>query len=341
MHLSQRDLDLDAFVGSGDYYHLDSQGAPVTTAIPGVTVSVTATLRAFPTHTATPTPSPTPTQAPTPPPAPTASPTATLIPVPTPASAGFEIFFIDVGQGDATLIVASTGETLLVDGGKSKSRIRDRLQALGISDLDAIAVTHPDADHITGLVEVLDLYPIERIYLNGSESDSQTFANFMAGVDAEGAQVVTVTRGNTIALGDLTLEVLHPGPLSGDSNEDSMMLMLDCGEVEVLLTGDAEVESEESMITADVLQDIDVLKVGHHGSRTATSEGFLDVVKPEVGVISAGLNSQYGHPHQEVLDRLAAVGVGVVLTDTTTENDTVRLASDCQNYSLGLAGAPP
>ena len=110
---------------------------------------------------------------------------------------GFTIYFIDVEQGDATLIVASNGETLLVDGGRSKTRIRDRLERLGIEDLDAIAMTHPDADHIAGLVEVLDLYPIERVYLNGGESESQTFANLMAGIGQEGAVVVTVTRGNT------------------------------------------------------------------------------------------------------------------------------------------------
>ena len=205
---------------------------------------------------------------------------------------GFTIRFIDVGQGDATLIIADTGEALLIDGGRSKTRIRDRLTAMGVTDLDAIAATHPDADHIAGLVEVLKMYDIEDIYLNGGSSDTQIFGDFMAGVDGEGAEVRMVSRGDVISLGPLELTVVHPGELIGDSNVDSMVLLLDCGEVEVLLAADAEEPSEAEMIAATVLLDIDVLKVGHHGSRSSTSQAFLDVVQPEVGVISAGMISQ-------------------------------------------------
>ena len=172
----------------------------------------------------------------------TRAPSATIraaTPAPPPAADadGFELFFLDVGQGDATLIVASTGETLLIDGGGSKTRIRERLRDLGVFDLDAIVATHPDADHIAGLVEVLELFSVERIYLNGGQSRSQTFVNFMVSVYAEGAEVVMVTLGDTIPLGELLLRVLHPWISTGDSNADSMVLLLDCGEIEVLLTG--------------------------------------------------------------------------------------------------------
>ena len=258
---------------------------------------------------------------------------------------GFDLHFIDVGQGDATLITASTGETLLVDGGRSKSRIRTRLETLGITDLDAIAMTHPDADHIAGLVEVLEMFQVERIYLNGGEKGTQTFASFMAAVGAEGAVVTTVSRGDTIPLGNLTLQVLHPGTLTGNSNVDSMVLLIDCGEVEVLLTGDAESPSEQDMIEAGVLVNVDVLRVGHHGSDSSTSQEFLDAVVPEVGVISAGLTNAYGHPHEEVKDRLQAAGVQIILTDTTEDDDTAHMTSlDCQTYSfqdLELSTATP
>ena len=110
------------------------------------------------------------------------------------------------------------------------------------------------------------MFPVERISINGGDSDSQTFGNFMAGVEAEGAAVATVSRGDTIPLGGLTLNVVHPGELSGDSNEDSVVLLLDCAEVETLLTGDAETLSEEKMIASGALFVIDVLKIGHHGS---------------------------------------------------------------------------
>ena len=147
----------------------------------------------------------------------------TFTPTPEPAvppATGFEIYFIEVGQGDATLVISSDGSSLLIDGGPSKELIGDRLQALGITDLDAIAMTHPDADHIAGLVEVLDRYEVEAIYLNGGESDSQTFSDLMAAIAAEDITPITVARGDIILLGGLSLDVLHPGPgpRSGTSN---------------------------------------------------------------------------------------------------------------------------
>ncbi len=252
---------------------------------------------------------------------------------------GFTIYFIDVAQGDATLVVDRSGASLLVDGGRSQRRIRDRLRRLGVKDLDAVAMTHPDSDHIGGMPEVLDLYPIEHIYLNGGLSDSQIFGEMKAGVAAEGAVVKTVSRGDVIPLGGLQLRVLNPGALTGDSNVDSMVLLVSCGGVSVLLTGDAEVPSEQAMLAAGVLSDVDVLKVGHHGSRSSTSPEFLAKVQPEVAVISAGQDNAYGHPHPEVVARLNAANVRLWMTDTTNADDTVALTSDCQGYQLQPAAA--
>ena len=253
---------------------------------------------------------------------------------------GFTIAFIDVGQGDATLVIASNGETLLIDGGRSKERIRDRLERLGVNDIDAIAATHPDADHIAGLLEALDLFEIERVYMNGGTSTSQTFADLMSAIDLEGSTTAVMSSGATIPLGDLLISVLHPGALTGDSNVDSLVVQITCGTVDVLLTGDAEIPSENAMLSAGTLVDVDVLKAGHHGSNTSNSVAFLDVVKPEVVVISAGLDNQYGHPHQEVMDRFAALGASVIRTDTTDEDDTVLLTSDCTTYQFSSGRAP-
>ncbi|MSQ06681.1 MAG: MBL fold metallo-hydrolase [Dehalococcoidia bacterium] len=258
----------------------------------------------------------------------------TPIPEPAPDVQGFTIYFIDVGQGDSTLIVDRSGASLLVDAGRSQQRIRDRLRGLGVKDLDAVAMTHPDADHIGGLPEVLELYPIERIYLNGGASDTQTFGELTAGIAAEAATVTTVARGDVIPLGGLQVQVLHPGALSDDSNEDSMVLLVSCGGVSLLLTGDAEAPSERAMLAAGVLRDVDVLKVGHHGSRTSTSPEFLVTVRPEVGVISAGVDNSYGHPHPEVVARLEAAKVQLWATDTTGADNTVTLTSDCRRYQF-------
>ena len=240
-----------------------------------------------------------------------------------------------MGQGDATLVVSNDGQSLLVDGGRSKTRIRDRLSALGVQDIDAIAATHPDADHIAGLTEALEMYNVENVYLNGGQSATATHADFLDAVEQEGAIVSTLRMNDTFNLGGMVIKVLHPNELTGDSNVDSLVLQLGCGDVQVLLTGDSEIESEQSMLSADVLQDIELLKVGHHGSRTSTSQAFLDVVQPEVGVISAGFDSQYGHPHVEVVNRLNLEGVQIYETDTTEAyDDTLKMTSDCQTYEV-------
>ena len=211
---------------------------------------------------------------------------------------------------------------------------------MGVQDLDAILATHPDADHIGGFAAVLGAFSVERVYLNGSAGSTQTWNNFMGAVTAEGSQVTTVSRGDTIPLGGLSLPVHHPGPLSGDTNEDSAVFQLTCGSVDVLFTGDAEIPSETSMLGAGVLSDIDVLKVGHHGSSTSSSQTFLDVVRPEDGVFSAGLESQFGHPHAEVVTRLANMGVTLFYTDTTAGDDSILMTSDCQTYSFNQTPGP-
>ena len=317
------------------------------TSVPTATSVPTPTPRpipmAVPTPTNIPTPVPTatvvstPTPTPTPRPTPTYTPqpTATTTPTPNSSIGGFSIYFIDVGQGDATLIVSNDGHSLLVDGGRSKTRIRDRLSALGIQDIDAIAATHPDADHIAGLTEVLTMYKVENVYLNGGQSSTATHADFLDAVEREGAIVSTLRMNDTFNLGDMVIKVLHPYQLTGDSNVDSLVLQLGCGDVQVLLTGDSEIASEQSMVRENVLQDIDLLKVGHHGSRSSTSQTFLDVIQPEVGVISAGFDSQYGHPHVEVVNRLNLEGVQIFETDTTESyDDTLKMTSDCQTYEI-------
>ena len=260
--------------------------------------------------------------------------TPTPVPTPTPEPApALTVHFIDVGQGDATLIVAQNGESLLVDGGRSRERIRDRLTRLGVTDLDAVLATHPDADHIAGLIEVLLMFEVERFYWNGQTRETLTYLELMDAAEAEAAVTIS-RRGDTIALGNLTIKVLHPEDLSGESNVDSIVLEVSCGGIEILLAGDAESPSEAEMVAGGVLSDVDLYKDGHHGSKTSTSDDFLSQIAPEFAVISAGQKNQYGHPHEEVVDKLRASGAAIWQTDVSSADDTVTAVSDCETLSI-------
>jgi len=269
------------------------------------------------------------------------TPPVTPIPSSTPALA-FNVYFIDVGQGDATLIEA--GDTaILVDGGdgsvEAQDSLEDFLQAWHIQDIDLMVATHPHADHIGGLPGVLALYDVHEIWTNGETSGSQTYGDFALAVaqeQAAGATLREVTRGYTAEFDGLDIAVFHPPSLTGDTNEDSLVLRLTCGMMDILLVGDATTDSEASMLAEEgLLTDVEVLKVGHHGSNTSTSDAFLTAVTPEDAVISVGAGNTYGHPSQQTLDRLAAHGVTVYRTD---EDGTVTLTSDCNTYSITTSG---
>jgi beta-lactamase superfamily II metal-dependent hydrolase len=241
------------------------------------------------------------------------------------------VHFIDVGQGDAILI--DKGDTdILVDGGPTSANALAYLQGQGVDDIDLLVATHPHADHIGGLADVLAQYEVSEIWVNGDGATSQTYQNFAAAVAAEGATLRQPTRGYTTQMNGLGIAVLNPtSQLTGDPNEDSVVFRLTCGKVSVLLTGDATSDSEASMLAAGLALDSDVLKVGHHGSSTSTGAAFVAVVTPNDAVISVGAGNTYGHPAQQTLDKLAAVGATVYRTD---EDDTVTLTSDCSAYSI-------
>lgn len=229
------------------------------------------------------------------------------------------VAFLDVGQGDSIFIQSPTGVQVLVDGGKGNEVLRPLGSMMGFfdHDLDMVIATHPDSDHIGGLIDVLAQYTVHTIVLTENKDDSPTYDAFIQAVQNEGATVVYARKGQVYDLGsgsagDATLSVLFPVTNTAgiESNSSSIITHLMYGARSYLLTGDAPSSIEQYLIAqGETRLASDVFKLGHHGSRTSTSDAFLDVVRPRIGIISAGKDNKYGHPHPEVLARLMAHGV--------------------------------
>lgn len=258
--------------------------------------------------------------------------TSTATEAPTDLNQELDVYFIDVGQGDSILIDQSETE-VLIDGGEKSPGVVSYLKNYVDGPIEVMVATHPHADHIGGLIDVLAAYDVEEIWYNGEASTTKTYSDFMSAVDSEDAEVHTGKRGDVIEADTLSFQVLNPKDLKGTTNNNSLVMYLKYGEVGFLFEGDAEKEAEGSMLIAsDIpLPDVDILKVGHHGSRTASSADFLSVTKPEVAIYMAGVGNSYGHPHQETIQALTAIGAEIYGTDV---NGTIIVTTDGKGYEV-------
>jgi beta-lactamase superfamily II metal-dependent hydrolase len=278
-------------------------------------ISCTSTPAPSPAPSPAPTPEPTQTPTPEPAPAPAPSPTPTPVPTPKPTAEELKVHFIDVGQGDSILIDLGEIE-ILVDGGGKSPGVVAYLNDYIDGAIEVMVATHPHADHIGGLIAVLDSFEVEEIWLNGDTSTSKTYQEFMSRVNSEGVSIHEAMRGQSIEVDILYLLILHPiKPLVDDTNNNSIVLRLSYGSINFLFTGDAEKEAEASILESGLPVQADILKVGHHCSRTSSSAQFLEAVKPEVAVYMAGEDNRYGHPHQETINTLTSVGAKIYGTD--------------------------
>lgn len=249
-----------------------------------------------------------------------------------------EVHFINVGQGESVLV--DLGETeVLIDGGGNSSDLVQYLHYYVDGVIEVMVATHPDADHVGGLAAVLDAFEIEDIWLNGEAFTA--FPEFTEGADAEGASVHQAERGLEIVAGDLIFSVLHPvKPLLDDSNNNSVVLRLSYGHVTFLFMGGAEKEAEASILEAGLTVQAKVLKVGNHGSRTATSAEFLAAVSPRIAVYMAGEDNSQGYPHTETIEALTELGASIYGTDT---NNNIIVSTAGNSYSVrhGEKAMPP
>lgn len=252
--------------------------------------------------------------------------------IPVTAGHDMRVHFIDVGQGDSILIESPNGKTMLVDGGVKGAgqQVVSYLRELGVSKLDIVVATHPDADHIGGLIPVLNSMTIEQFYDSGKVHTSQTFEEMLMLIDEKNIPYDVPTPGDNIKFDeDVTVKVLNANEQASDNNDASIVLKIVYGNVSFLLTGDAGIALEKEMMQYDV--SATVLKAGHHGSNTSSSEDFIRAVKPEVTILSYGKDNKYGHPHAEVVDRLQEIGSKIY---ATADIGTITVTTDGVNYAV-------
>jgi len=248
------------------------------------------------------------------------------------------LVFCDVGEGDAILIYQGSTQ-ILIDGGPNQAVMTCLSRHLPFWDreIEMVVATHPDADHITGLIDVIERYNVKQFVLNAVGKDSGVYQEFKETVLAEGSPVYFPEEGDEISLESIKLVVLWPlsqekvlgaTTMAGEVNETSVAFQLSYGDFDVLLPGDISSRIEPLLN----LEDVEVLKVAHHGSQYSTSETLLKESLPELAVISVGKNS-FGHPTKEVLEKLKELGIEVMRTD---EKGEIEIVSDGKTWGRKL-----
>jgi competence protein ComEC len=249
-------------------------------------------------------------------------------------NAYLEVSFFDVGQGDSIFIETPQKHQILIDGGPGYTKVLEGLSSeMPFSDkeIDLIVLSHPESDHMTGLLSVLENYKVDNILWTGVERDGEKFDSWKRMIVEEGANIYYADKGDSIVAGDVSLGVLFPfeslkNEEVKESNNTSIVVKLSYKNSSFLFPGDISSKTEKLINDADA----DILKIPHHGSKYSTSEELLSKVSPLMAVIQVGKNS-YGHPTEEVLTRLNNSGIKVLRNDT---NGDIKIVSDGTNYKI-------
>lgn len=211
-----------------------------------------------------------------------------------------------------------------------------------IKAIDLLIATHPHADHIGQFPQILDNFAVDEVWMSGDLHTTRTFERALDAILATEARYKEPRAGEVYEIGSALIEVIHPENVTGDLNNGSLVLKVTYGEISFLFTGDAERKAEQEILQRGLDVQANILKVGHHGSRSSSTVRFIEAVKPEVAVYSAGQGNSYGYPHPEVIARLQQQEITVYGTDV---NGTVKVVTDGNGYEVQLENnrlrAPP
>jgi len=235
---------------------------------------------------------------------------------------GLEVCFFDVGQGDAIFVETAEGYQILIDGGPDDIILRKLEQKIPFWDrtIDLIVLTHPDEDHVFGLIEVLKKYEVQNILWTGMDVESLLFEEWLKAIEKEEAKIWIAEQGLKIGIPRYGyFDILYPfesleNRIVSNINDTSIVMMLNTDSEKILFTGDISTKIEGLLVEQIVEINADILKVAHHGSKTSSSGEFLETVKPDVAIISVGRDNPYGHPAPDVLARLEDSGIKVLQT---------------------------
>ena len=252
---------------------------------------------------------------------------------------GIAVHYIDVGQGDCSLIVC--GEyTVLIDAGErgNEDNVIEYLYSYGIDELDYVVATHPHSDHVGSLDEVIETFRVKNVIMprltEVNTPSNSIYSDLLKAVKASKAKVIAAKAGNEYVLGNAVMTVLGPVYQSDNLNNMSVVVRIDYGESSFLFQGDAEIDEENDILETGADIDCDVLKVGHHGSYTSSSANYLKKVTPEIAVISCGVDNDYDHPHDKPLKRIRKHTEEIYRTDLCSD---IVIISDGETYEIDYA----